>query len=101
MSSATEFMDCSLGAVSPRIRPLERQAEEGRFDRMRRRVELTRPGRNLPPAVREPVDMHDRLQRQIGTGNASGSARPGVAESPESQLAAPKPGRCQLIIGLS
>ena len=81
VSTAAEFMDCSQGTMSLRIRSLEQQVGMKLFDRRGRRVELTGPGRDLLPAVREFVDMHDRLQQRIGTGITSASVRLGVAES--------------------
>ncbi len=79
-SAAAEFMDCSQGTMSLRIRSLERQTGVLLFNRKGQKVELTGAGRDLLPAVQDFVDMHDRLKDRINSGLVSGTVRLGVAE---------------------
>lgn len=80
-SAAAELLNCSQGTMSLRIKSLERKVGKALFHRGRHRVELTGAGRNLLPAVRDFIEMHDRLKNRIFSGLPSGSARLGVTES--------------------
>ncbi|MGW1836132.1 LysR family transcriptional regulator [Streptomyces sp. NPDC002067] len=60
-------------ALSQQIRTLERDLGVRLLDRSTRRVELTRSGRELLPAVREAVRAADRLREEAGARSGAGS----------------------------
>ena len=67
-SAAAELLNCSQGTMSLRIKSLEKKVGKPLFRRGRHKVELTGAGRNLLPAVRDFIEMHDRLKNRIFPG---------------------------------
>ncbi len=79
-SIAAELLGCSQGTMSLRIRTLEEQLGMRLFERNRADVRLTEAGRDLLPAARAMVDLHDRLLDRAGSKLIAGSVRLGVSE---------------------
>ena len=92
-TAAAQFIGCSQGAISTRIRILERQLGTRLFHRARFNVRLTPTGEELLPKVRFLLDQHDRLFLDARALTVAGPVRVGAVEGFGAGLLAELPQR--------
>lgn len=92
-TAAAQFIGCSQGAISTRIRILEQQLGARLFHRARFNVRLTPMGEDLLPKVRTYLDQHDRLFLDARARIVAGLVRVGAVEGFGAGLLAELPQR--------
>ena len=92
-TAAARFIGCSQGALSMRVRALERQLGARLFHRARFNVRLTPTGEDLLPKVRAYLDQYDRLFLDTRARTVAGPVRVGAVEGFGAGLLAELPQR--------